>query len=136
MKGMKGIGLIVGLGALLGSTGLAQEVETNRVEAVSSLLQDPFSMHPQGRAEFMAVSEAALPPGIHVVGILALKNGHRIGVLKIPGEQDVHFVSEGERIQVQQTTSKDPLYLLICSITNDAIEIAPRTRPEDVRIYR
>ena len=106
---------------------------------------DPFAMR-GGVADsdgFLNVGPVAIPPGIRVVGILALADKAPVGALSIPGSKNLHFVHEGDVIYVDQsisgkvnTASDSQLYLLVKSITHSQIEIAPRTRPQDVRIYR
>jgi hypothetical protein len=111
-----------------------QEQGVRRQESRSTL-QDPFAMQPYSGDMLLPASESTLPEGIQVVGILSLKGGARIGVLKIPGASDYHFVKKDDLVQVQSKGQRQ-LYLQVQKIHADSIEIAPYTRPEDVRIYR
>jgi hypothetical protein len=105
---------------------------------------DPFAM--RGLAEgdgFVSAGPAAMPPGIRVVAILAVAGRPPVGALSIPGAATLHFIREGDVIQVdppEETAAKgaagSQLYLLVKSITHNQVELAPRTRPQDVRIYR
>jgi hypothetical protein len=107
-------------------------------------LGDPFAM--RGLAEgdgFVSAGPAAIPPGIRVVAILAVAGKSPVGALEIPGSTSLHFVREGDVVQVDHAAGSEAkdavgsqLYLLVKSITKSQIEIAPRTRPHDVRIYR
>ncbi len=127
-----------------------QEAEIATADAVALPTEpkmpvgDPFAM--RGLAEgdgFVSAGPAAIPPGIRVVAILAVAGKPPVGALEIPGSTSLHFVREGDVIQVdrpEESEAKDAvgsqLYLLVKSITKSQIEIAPRTRPHDVRIYR
>jgi hypothetical protein len=127
-----------------------QEAESSTAAAVSHPpepkmpLGDPFAM--RGLAEgdgFVSAGPAAIPPGIRVVAILAVAGKSPVGALEIPGSTVLHFVREGDVVQVDRAAGSEAkdavgsqLYLLVKSITKSQIEIAPRTRPHDVRIYR
>jgi hypothetical protein len=104
---------------------------------------DPFAM--RGLADgdgFVSAGPAAIPAGIRVAGILAVSGRSPVGALSIPGSKSLHFVREGDVIQIDRSEGKTggtagtQLYLLVKTITLGQIEIAPRTRPQDVRIYR
>lgn len=113
---------------------------------------DPFAFRASGMEAdgFVSVSSTALPPGIRIVAILMPRNGEAIGVLEIPGAKALHFVREGDVVQLESQpgaraaprTATDspgtatPTYLLIVSVSENQIEIAPRARPQDTRIYR
>lgn len=119
-----------------------------------------------GGDDFVPTGSAALPPGIRVVSILTPRDGEPIGAISIPGEDDLQYVREGDVVQVefservthpsrteartgrrdadtprtatfrQQQETRRTVYLLIVSVDADKIEIAPRARPSDTRIYR
>jgi hypothetical protein len=104
---------------------------------------DPFAM--RGLADgdgFVSAGPAAIPAGIQVIGILAVAGRSPVGALSIPGSKSLLFVREGDVIQIDRSAGKtggntdSQLYLLVKTITHAQIEIAPRTRPQDVRIYR
>ncbi len=105
---------------------------------------DPFAMRGVADGDgFVSAAPAAVPPGIRVVAILAMVGRPSVGALAVPGSKNLHFVREGDVIQVDRpagsasaSATESHLYLLIQSITPSQIEIAPRTRPQDVRIYR
>ena len=106
--------------------------------------RDPFAMRAgagDGDAYIHAKLEA-IPSGIEVVAILTAEGRPSVGALAIPGSKSLHFVQEGETIQLDSagTTAGVPvgtqIYLLVKSITANQIEIAPQARPQDVRIYR
>ncbi|HOE61836.1 MAG TPA: hypothetical protein PK576_09360, partial [Kiritimatiellia bacterium] len=127
-----------------------QEAEIATADAVALPAEpkipvgDPFAM--RGLAEgdgFVSAGPAAIPPGIRVVAILAVAGKSPVGALEIPGSTVLHFVREGDVVQVDRAAGSEAkdavgsqLYLLVKSITKSQIEIAPRTRPHDVRIYR
>ncbi|AKJ64833.1 hypothetical protein [Kiritimatiella glycovorans] len=106
---------------------------------------DPFAMRGLTDDEgFVSAGPAALPPGIRVVGILAVAGKEPVGAISIPGVKNLYFVREGDIVQVDRAAgggaaagaTDAQLYLLVKSVTASQIEIAPRTRPQDVRIYR
>jgi hypothetical protein len=105
---------------------------------------DPFAMRGVADGDgFVSAGPAAIPPGIRVVGILAIAGKSPIGALSIPGSPNIHFVREGDVVQIDRPAGSatagatdSQLYLLVKSITHGQVEIAPRTRPQDVRIYR
>ena len=84
----------------------------------------------------------SIPSGIQVAGILTAEGRPSVGALLIPGSKSLHFVQEGEIIQLDSTASApgtsfgSQVYLLVKTITDHQIEIAPQARPQDVRIYR
>jgi hypothetical protein len=102
----------------------------------STPLQDPFAMQSYSGNMLLPARNYTLPEGIKVVGILAVKGGSCLGVLKIPEADDYYFVKEGDLVQVPQQKGQKPIYLQVQAIRADSIEIAPYTRPEEVRIYR
>ncbi len=128
--------------------GVSDGVATNAAERVRPSgprfpVGDPFAM--RGLADgdgFVSAAPAAIPPGIQVVAILAVAGRSPVGALSIPGSKSLHFVREGDVIQIDRSAGKtggttdSQLYLLVKTITRAQIEIAPRTRPQDVRIYR
>jgi hypothetical protein len=143
--------LMAGLAALallrLGGqpqTGLAQDGDSEPLAADAGRpLGDPFSMRASVGAEgFVGAAPHGIPRGIRVVGIIAVAGGAPVGALEIPGSPNLHFVSEGDIIEIDQPADGEDgarpaqLYLLVKSISHKQIEIAPRTRPQDVRIYR
>lgn len=117
---------------------------TNTVTAAVMPIGDPFAMRRLADGDgFVSARPAAIPPGIRVVGILSIVGKPSVGALAIPGSKSLHFVQEGEIIQMDTPAGVDAkgatgsqLYLLVKSITASQIEIAPQTRPQDVRIYR
>jgi hypothetical protein len=106
-------------------------------------LRDPFAMRGEADGDgFVSAGVAAIPSGIRVVAILSVEGRSSVGALSIPGSKGLHFVQEGEVIQLDSTATSTEtptaaqLYLLVKSITDNEIEIAPRARPQDVRVYR
>ncbi|NCC52174.1 MAG: hypothetical protein EOM20_13285 [Spartobacteria bacterium] len=148
------VGILVGGPPRLLGVDVAQEMiapktieraDTSNQDASTSISPgDPFAMKGASDGDgFVSAGPASIPSGIRVVGILALKDKPPVGALTIPGSPNVHFVSEGDVIQFERAdpnkttaVSDAQLYLLVKSITCTQIEIAPRTRPQDVRIYR
>jgi hypothetical protein len=105
--------------------------------------RDPFAMRGgSGEDEYVAADVGAIPQGIRVVAILSVEGKPSVGALSIPGAHGLHFVREGEVIQLDvagKATGAPPtqqLYLLVKSISDEEIEIAPRARPQDARVYR
>lgn len=138
--------ILLGLQSIaLGSGGLPQ-AET------PSPPGDPFALRgaESGESGFVSVAPASLPPGIRVVGILTPRQGGPVGVLDIPGAQSLHFVREKDVIQFEASDgaraasragasgsqSIGPIYLLVVSISENQVEIAPKARPQETRIYR
>lgn len=105
--------------------------------------RDPFAMQGDVNGDgYVNAGVAAIPSGIRVVAILSVEGKASVGALSIPGFKGLHFVQEGDVIQLD-TAGTSPgmpsaaqLYLLVKSITDNEIEIAPRAKPEDVRVYR
>lgn len=111
---------------------------------------DPFKMRSGqlNKGGLVAASSAAFPSGIRVLGILAVKGSDPVGVLQIPGMRDTFFVKSGDVIQVdisehgewlaadKHSSAYRQVYLLVKSVTADEIVLAPRTRPQDYRVYR
>jgi len=106
---------------------------------------DPFTFRGTGGDDdgFVNVSQAVLPPGIRVAGILKPSGREPVGAIAIPGQASLHFVRTGDVIQIDSgsknlsgTAQTGPVYLLIVSVTAEQIEIATRLRPQDARIYR
>lgn len=121
----------------------AAEAPTGDAPEPERPFRDPFAM--QGDADgdgYVNAGVAAIPSGIRVVAILSVEGKSSVGALSIPGVKGLHFVQEGEVIQLDPTASapgmpsSPQLYLLVKSITDNEIEIAPRAKPEDVRVYR
>lgn len=110
----------------------------------SNPLRDPFAMRGTGADgdAYIHAGLASIPPGIRVVAILSMEGKKNVGALSIPGSPHLHFVREGEVIQLDTAgagpgaASASQLYLLVKSITENEVEIAPQARPQDVRIYR
>lgn len=124
--------------------------ETPEAGAVRRL-HDPFEMRAGAVDDqgFVSAGLVSLPPGIRVRGILAVRGREPIGAVEIPGMPDIFFVRSGDVIQVdfpgdhgreapggRPAPAGQPLYLLVQSVTADEIVLAPRTRPQDTRIYR
>jgi hypothetical protein len=126
------------------SNRVQQTTTTNAVSSPGIPPGDPFAMRGTVDGDgFVSAGSAAIPTGIRVAGILVVANKKPVAALLIPGSQSLHFVTEGEIIQVDRVAlAGNPaatgaqLYLLVKSITANQVEIAPRTRPQEVRIYR
>ncbi len=127
------------------TTNAVKRTATADVEPLSRVpTGNPFAMRGMGDGEgFIIDSPASIPPGIVVVGILSVGGKKPVCALSIPGSKSLHFVRENDVIRVDRAgtggakgATDSQLYLLVKSITHDQIEIAPRTRPQDVRIYR
>ena len=105
-------------------------------------LRDPFAMRGGDDDGYVGAALSSIPAGIRVVSILSVEGKPSVGALSIPGAKALHFVREGEVIQLDVAggtagmPSASQLYLLVNSITDNEIEIAPRARPHDVRVYR
>jgi hypothetical protein len=105
---------------------------------------DPFAMKGAMDGDgFVSAGAAAIPVGIQIAGILAVANKPPVAALSLPGSKSLFFVREGDVIHVDRSgpvpakgAADAQIYLLVKSITNNQVEIAPRTRPHDVRIYR
>lgn len=136
--------MAIGLGASVAAPAAGAASATNVPAEPKIPVGDPFAM--RGLAEgdgFVSAGPAAMPPGIRVVAILAVAGKPPVGALVIPGADTLHFVCEGDVIQVEHPegaavkgAADSQLYLLVKSITHNQVELAPRTRPQDVRIYR
>jgi hypothetical protein len=128
----------------MSGTGATNAVEKTPPAETRLPAGDPFAMRGVADGEgFVSAAPAAIPPGIRVAGILVVAGKPPVGALSIPGSKTLHYVREGEVIEVDrpaggegQGMTASQLYLLVKSITPSQIEIAPRTRPQDVRIYR
>lgn len=113
---------------------------------------DPFVLRgaESGESGFVSAAPASMPRGIRVVGILKPRQGDPVGVLDIPGAGALHFVRKGDVVQFEPKDETRPvarpevsapqasghIYLLIVSISESQIEIAPKARPQETRIYR
>jgi hypothetical protein len=107
---------------------------------------DPFTMRGgSGDAGFVSAGTGALPKGIRVKAILQVEGSEPLGALLIPGVKNPFFVREGDVIQIDRPSgvnaasaalTDSQLFLLVRKVTPELIEIAPQTRPQDVRIYR
>ena len=113
---------------------------------------DPFVLRgaESGEDGFVAAAPASLPRGIRVAGILKPRQGEPVGVLKIPGAGGLHFVRKGDvvqfesqadtrrdaRVELRTEQASGDIYLLVVAITESQVEIAPKARPQETRIYR
>jgi hypothetical protein len=105
--------------------------------------RDPFTYGAREDAGYVSVANANIPNGIQLLGVVVMKGEKPIAAIRVPGAQDVLFVTEGTVVQVVAPASEDkkkstsePLYIFINRITSDEVEVSPRTRPEDKRILR
>lgn len=111
--------------------------------------RDPFAFQaPQpGTGGLVAAPPGAVPAGIRVLGILTVEGRDPMAVLSLPGKDAPVFVRQNDVIQMDEppprgravsvdAESNRQVYLLITRVTEQEVELAPRTRPEDIRIYR
>jgi hypothetical protein len=105
--------------------------------------RNPFAYSDGRTSGYVTLTNARIPSGIQLVGVVVMKGQKPIAAIRIPGESDVLFVTEGSVVQIERPSTKDPkaesaepLYILISRITTDEVEVSPRTRPEDKRIVR
>ncbi len=123
-------------------------------DAEAPARRDPFAFQAPaaGSGGLVAAPPGAVPAGIRVLGILAMDGQPPMAALALPGKEHPVFVRENDVIQIDETPAanrprrgaEDPLareesrqlYLLITRVTASEVELAPRTRPEEIRIYR
>jgi hypothetical protein len=110
--------------------------------------RDPFAFQsPEaGTGGLVAAPPGAIPAGIRVLGILTVEGRDPMAVLLLPGKDAPVFVRQNDVIQIDEPPSRAravseaesnrQVYLLITRVSDQEVELAPRTRPEDIRIYR
>jgi hypothetical protein len=108
-------------------------------------VRDPFTYERsrEGRGTVPA-TDRQLPHGIRLLAVLVPEEGEPIAVLRIPGNKTPTYVRQGELVAVSPGEATEdaageqasPFYLLVKSIREVGVEVAPRVSPDEVHLIQ